>query len=358
MKLIKKELKDMIAITKRFFATKEKPTAKIVIQTGEDSIKVQCNSKQLIGYFELTKLEDEMFSITVNPFELEKIIKGRGPHFEAIFEKMHVVDPESKAQVSYENYDPTIRFAFEPMRPFNQGDNFVRILKETEDLFDASDYEGSQYMQIKPSIALAVGQKRIHKYSFNEQFYPEIAHVHGDAISVLSKSLKGEMEHSIYKGCLVIQNKNAYYILNSNKKVNYPNLRKMAREKQPLFTFKVDASLVNESLKGIKKMNLIEITFLNNLMRIDFRSEEQEPIDIPIKEVSGHVQKTIFEFDTLKQFFASYDTLVKVENQRYKNILGDLGFLWWSNEPEKMVMVAGVTEPDYKSEWEKQRSIG
>lgn len=345
----------MLTIVKRFFANNEKSTAKIVIQTAEHHIKVKCNAKQIIGYFEMTKTDEENCSVALNPFEFEKLIKGKGAHFDVDFQEGMVVAKETKEKVACESYDKDVYFEFEEWRDFNNSESFIALLKETSDLYEESAYEGTQYLLINNSSATAVGDKRVHKYNFNEDFYPSLSFIHGKAITLLSKTLKGDLAHSVYKGCLTIQNKNAFFILNSNKRVAYPDLRKMVREREPRFTFKIDATLVTEAIKSFKKLKLIEITFTENALHFNPRSEEYEPLTFPIFDVTGRPRTTVFDFETIKQFVASYDGILKVEHQRFKNIAGEEGFLWWSYEPHKMVMVAGVTEPDYQAEWEKEK---
>lgn len=358
MKMMKNELKKMLVIVKRFFKTSEKPTAAIIIKTEGDIIKVQCNSKHLTGYFELTRVDDIPFSITVNPYDFEKIITTKNPHFEAKFIGTNLVETEKGNKLRFTPFEGEINFDFAEMKSFENEETFLSTLKETESLFDETLYEGTQYLQVTSNVAIAVSPQRIHTYRYNEKFDLYVAFIHGDAIGVLTKSLKGEVKHSVCEESFVIQNQNAYFIINSKKRVVYPDLRKMVREKDAVYSFRVDSFLVSEAIKPYKKLKLIEIRFEDGEMVINPRSEEFEMVRIPIDFVTGNLQTTIYDFETIKSFFGSYQNYVTVQHQRFKNIIGEEGFMWWSHEPRKIVMVAGVSEPDYQSEWEKQKSIG
>jgi hypothetical protein len=135
--------------------------------------------------------------------------------------------------------------------------------------------------------------------------------------------------------------------------VKQPNLRELKQAKTPEYAFSVDAYLMREAIKPFKKLGHVAFHFDTDELVIDPRHEEFESVRVPIFNLKGKPETTVHDFESVKAFFESYEGTLTVLHQKFKNIIGEEGFMWWSHEREKLAMVAGVTEPDYHSAWQQ-----
>jgi hypothetical protein len=352
VKIIKKELKDVITIVKRFI--KDKENGRIFIQSDQDgTIKIQAFTKQIISLHVIEQLDDEDFAFLVNPYEMEPLLKGRDKELE-----FHVKEESlflGESSISIQPHQKKTLVPFRNLSEFNDGAIFLDVLKEADSLLFDSMQACTSYLKMTPKKALATEPKRIHYYRIDELFGFREAYFHKDVVNVLTKVLKGPLKHGMFKNAFVLQDGDKhYYLLKIDEKVSFPVLRNM-RPLELVSVFEVNAKNFNELAANYKK-KVKEIAFSDKdgYMIIDPRNEEFEPGKLPIKSkevnekiTKGNFGNVVFETSTIKGLFMGYDDTVNVEHYRFENSYGQEGYMWRITTTDKITMAAGITEPNW-----------
>lgn len=352
MKIIKKELKDVVAIVKRFI--KDKENGRIFIQSDQDgTIKIQAFTKQIISLHVLQQLDDEDFAFLVNPHLLETLLKGRDKELEFHVEGDQLFLGENFIPI--QTHGKKTLVPFQNLTPFQNEQIFLDVLKEADNLLFDSMQTCTSYLKVTPKKALATEPKRIHFYRMDEAFGFKEACFHKDVVGVLTKILKGPLKHGMFKNAFVLQDgEKHYYLLKIDEKISFPILRNM-KPLELVSVFEVNATKFNELTANYKK-KVKEIAFSDRdgYMEIDPRNEEFEPSALPIqskgvneKITKGNFGEVVFESGTIKGLFMGYDDTVNVEHYRFENSYGQEGYMWRITTTDKITMAAGITEPKW-----------
>jgi hypothetical protein len=350
LKIEKKELKKIITVAKRIV---DKKDGKMLIHCDGDSVKMQCGNPNIIANFKIENKDTDSFIILLDPRELEELIKPKQNEFEFILKGSKLVEIASGKGINKRDFNREIDFNFEETVPFENPELFINVLKDVEKLFCDTELEVTQFLQLNPHGALALEPKRIHYYRFEEKFGFKELFFHADVVKILTKTLKGTFSHGMYKDALLLEHDGVFYILNSKKKMYVPDLRKIKRE-QSGCSFVVNAKEMNDAMKDYKKKcKQLYFSVEGNDLVIDAKEEEFQTQRVNIQSIKGEFQPSIFETETIKGLLASYGENVTIQHQKFMSINGDEGYMWWSYEPHKIIMAAGITEPDHQKEWEK-----
>lgn len=352
MKIIKKELKDVVAIVKRFI--KDKENGRIFIQSDQDgTIKIQAFTKQIISLHVLQQLDEEDFAFLVNPYELEPLLKGRDKELE--FEVKDDFLFLGEQYVPIQTHGKKTLVPFQNLTEFQNEQIFLDVLKEADSVLFDSMQTCTSYLKITPKKALATEPKRIHFYRMDEQFGFKEACLHKDVVTVLTKVLKGPLKHGMFKNAFVLQDgEKHYYLLKIDQKVSFPMLRHM-KPLELVSVFEVNATTFNELTANYKK-KVKEIAFSDKkgYMEIDPRNEEFETSSLPIqskhtdeKITKGNFGEVVFESSTIKGLFMGYQGMVNIEHYRFENSYGQEGYMWRITTTDKITMAAGITEPKW-----------
>lgn len=354
MKFAKTDLKNTTVILKRL--VKDKKQGRVIFQTKGDNIlhiEAKNEDESLISYHKIDLIDEEPqeFGFHVNPYEIDGILKTKEKEIEFKVNQKSITQVGTKNNIKVEPFDGDIEYKFDEVSfvNFEDSKNFIEILKETNSAIKKSKDLNTSYMKITSEKALAAEEKQVHLFRIAEAFPFKGGYVHKDIVSVLSSSLKGDLRHAMYDKMLLIADKKGYYMVKFEKNVIFPNFRAMDVLKEQV-TFTVDANEFNETLKNYKsKVKEIEVEQINEkTIQLDPRHEEFEKLEVEINEITGEFGKVVFEAEVLKNFFKGYDEKVKVEQQQFKNVFGEEGYLWKIYTTGKSTMSAGIGEPPYE----------
>lgn len=394
MKFMKKDLKDSLTIIKRMMG-KDKEKASFVMQSTKDNkilIQAKNEMENLIYIAQINSLDDDTFSLILNPYQAEELVGGKNEEMEfeivkrkktnketgevsEIAKEIALIGTDKKLDVQGE-YAKDLNIQLEHSKEFNNPKDFVEILKETETLLKKNPDSSSDYVCITRDKILAAEPARIQVYGIEEDFDTKLVYLHKDAASVLSKSLKGKLEHAMLANAFVIKNENNLFLSKMEKAKEFPNLKKLQQMEKD-FVFEIDAKELNKKLKDYKaKVKEVEVTFFPEKIVIDPRHEEFPVIEMEISVVEGKLaKKIVFDADPFKGFVASYGDNIRIEQCPFINIYGgeaddketteateneektpekkqrtaqdNEGVLWKVYTKEKYTLLAGTIEPDY-----------
>ena len=372
MRVIKKELKEAVTAIKRLSTPKTKGEAKLTIQHAHDiegdesKFYIKASNQDVNIFFEMKNVDNVSVSVTVNPYDLETLLKGKDKEleFELLDAKKEMVLKGESKGISYEPFEGEAKNNLKGLVPLKDPDRFVLILKEAESVFCESHIQSSTYLELTPLSARALEPRRIQYYRFEETFEFEKGFLHQNAVKFLSKTLKGPTSQKMFGDFLVFQNGNGYFAVKLHKHIFVPDFSEIER-KEECYSFKVNGEEMNKRLKTFtKNVKEIEITLENQQLILNPRDEKFETQRIDVTEVKGEFQPVVFETNTFKGLFLGYEQDVLVRHQLFGNKPPknekapdegeeENGYMWWIYGAEKTMMIAGILEPDYEKPWKE-----
>lgn len=374
MKVSKKELDNALKIVKRVLAKNKKDGKMILFSDGNGEIIIEARNNYMRFLTSIPSLDDETFSYVVNPHEFGKVIKGKEREMEFVIEKGKIKEKGQMDSYNIESFQGNhIQIPKEDVfKPFTHPTEFIKLLKEADDVLTETDQECSQYLKFSSKQAIAVEPKRINLYRLDENFEFREATIHKEVVSTLAKSVSKNITHAILAEELVIKDDKNFYFIDLQAKVIFPNLRKIkTRERSGKYKFIVNADELNKLLKVYtKKCPTLAVEFKKDLKPL-FDSEvqgngyliftpstEDFPVQqMPIRLISETLPMTKFDTSTLKGLFIGYKGNVEVEHLEFKNIIGEIGYMWRITTPEKMIMIGGISIHDYDEQERKLQEM-
>lgn len=386
MKFKRKEMTDALTVIKRLI--KDKKNGKISIQAKNDSriyIKSNSEDEKCIVYHVITSLSEEIYSFSLNPYELdaalkqidertkreikafvstlekngedkksirakEKELKEELNEIEFKLNQKSISHQETKNNIKIGSSEEDSQFYFdeEQLKELKEPEKFIQILKETNTVISKAKNINNSYLKITGEKALAAEEKQVHLFRVGEELPFKGGYLYKDYISLLATSVKKEFKVGIQEGFFIINNNGVYYLVKIEEKVQFPSFRNM-KPIENEFSFSIDVSEAIDILSNYKKETPdLVITQDGGQLVFDPRNEEFPTSRINIKNVKGNFKKAIFDTTVLKSFFSGYEGEVPIEHQKFKNVYGELGYLWRIYTPEKLTMIAGIKEPEWE----------
>lgn len=353
MKFMKNEMKAVLAVAKR--VVKDKNLGRIALQsTGNMRIHIKCSSADgtLHTYHTITSMDDDLYAFEINPLSLDKYTKTKGGDEEIEFK----VNTKSITKVgTKDNFkifpiEEDLMYHRDDLEVAAHGDGFIEVLKGSDLALKNNKDINSNYLKITSEKALAAEETQIHLFRVGMGLPFNGGYLHKESVSVLAKSLKGELKFGMDNNYLVIFNKNIYYLVKVETKVPFPTFRNMVPLTRDVM-FHVNVDEVMECLKNYTKKEVSQVVFTHqgNELTIDPRNPEQLSFHVDIEVTEGSFKQAIFLLDQIKSFFSGYSGLVQVEQQQFRNVYGTIGYLWRIYTTDKTTMISGIEEPD----WEK-----
>lgn len=355
MKVTKSAMKKLVQIAKRVV---DKVDGTILFHANETHYIIQFSNKQIIAQKKWENKDGMTFSFRIQPKELEELIKVKGGDvtFSLDANILTVLEGEEGQQQAVRLVTEDVRDFETTTEPMLDSENFLTILKEVHTAFEESDFEITNYMVLSKSGSLATTRHRIHYDLFQENFSFKNIYLHGDTVAFLTKTLKGTVYHGLYANQFTIESDGYQYILNTKTKVYVPNIRNIKRGKSA-YEVTVNTKEFQELLKAYKKKcRRIQISFDGNKMILDPRQEDFPVQTLPVIGLKGVPEKAVFNTEVLKGLLsAQQEEVTTILHQDYKSISGEDGYMWWSYKPNKVLMIAGITEPNYEKEFEESQ---
>lgn len=354
MKFNNKEMVNVLTIVKRIVSkeTKTKKAGHIHLQAKGDMrihIKGMSADNGCYSYHTIASLDDDIFSFLLNPYELEEVLKTKG-----VTETTFTVQDNTlqlvggKATFSIQPNEEDISFYYDgSLVSSKDASGFLNLLKEATTAMKKSKEVSASYLKLTTEKALAVEERQIHMFRVNENLPFAGGYVHRSGISFLATSIKGDFQMGIKGNYWVLLNKDVYYLVKIEKKIQFPSLRNMTPLQRDA-KFSIDADVVNKQLKTYKKpVSRLLMNQDGPTLLFHPREEGYEAEAVPIEVLEGYLDRAIFDLDTLKSFFQGYTGKVTVEQVQFKNVYGTLGYMWRIYTPEKLTMTAGIDEPNW-----------
>lgn len=352
----KKELDDHIKIIKRLFQ-KDKKNANVHIQSnGEGTVSFYAKNAFMSYYGEAKDEGERIFSFETDPNVFGKIIKGSARKMNLIIGKKTIQEDGEKQTYAIrpiESIDVSRKrnlMADEKaeFKPFTEETLVKDVFKEAEQILRESDHDCTSYLMVSSKSAMAIEPKKISLYRLDEEFEFKKSLIHREAVRVLSKSLGKTLKHRTYNKQLVIKDGSGLFFISLATKVAFPDLKKINhKDKESKIRIRLDAKEMNDKLKGYtKKCTSLKVKQQENELVILPKEEDFEQ-EVILANVEGSLKEAMFETQTLKGLFQGYSGEVIVEHLPFANIYGETGYMWRITQPQKMSMVAGITEPDY-----------
>ena len=262
-------MKEVLDISKRVIKSKDKKGELILQSTdGEKILAGTKNENFLVTISEMANLDGDVFSIVVNPYELEPSVTGKKGdksierHY--VINDSHIIEKDHKKNLKITQYKQEIKVPYEKFQALNDKETFMDVLKESESLLSKSDKYCSSFLKMDSKKAMVLEPKSMNYFRLDERFPFEEAVLHMEDIKVLKPSLKGDLTLTEHKGYMVLRSEvtpkgkgkermgtTHYFQVKIDHIVPFPDLTKLQQSK-PLGLFKIDADEMNNSLKEIK----------------------------------------------------------------------------------------------------------
>lgn len=350
MKFMSKDMKDVLTIIKRM--CKDKKVGKMVLQARGDMriyIKGISDEGNAFTYHAIPSLDDEEFSIVVNPYDLDTHVKGKNEEREFKLTKTTMTLVGSKASYKIKQSEEDIQFYLSEMKDVVNSAHLIQILKGSETALKKNKEVATSYLKLTSEKGMTASETQLHLFRVGEMLPFEEAFIHKDNVSLLAKSLKGEIKIAVDGDFFVLLNQDHYFLVKLEKNPQFPTLRNISPIKRD-FSFTVDATEMNVLLKNYTtKVSEIMLEQDGDSLSMNPRNPDFPTQNIPVIFHEGKLRKAIFALDVFKSFFFGYEGEVKIEQQQFKNVYGTVGYLWRVYTPDKLTMMTGIEEPD----WEK-----
>jgi hypothetical protein len=354
--IIKKEWKDIFSVIKKI-VPKE---TKILVQSDDQNrIRLITEQSHLVSIHSTTSQSTSPVSVYVGLDELDKIIKSTKAKDK--IERFEVEVQPGKftvypIELVIPTEDATNQIAFSPEYPmafFENSEKIVAMIDDASTLLSKDDQECMGYLKIEPSRGLIVESKQITFYPLKEKAGFKEFLISKKQADTLSKVLSGALLQYGFVGKqdLVLQDGAQLFMLKTEREIVFPELKKM-RTSKAIAQCVIDTEALQTQLKDIKKdakgsAKKVWITSDLNHMTFAFQAEHTA-ITVPYHNKSIPF-KACFEWNAFKVFVFSQKGDIELKWNDFKNVYGDDGYMWMAQTPEKITMIAGITDPSFEN---------